>query len=358
MNNPYGDPFARFHPKKPHTAKEAVAARYSPPEPVKLGKVWAIGIFLFFLIAIVPKGLQLLVRLSTPRTPPAARAAAPAEVPPDFVSIPVPTLPLQELPETVADVPAALAEQIDRLRETEPTVVPSIRTPEMERLLKLLDQHPIPGTIDPKLNAMTLLRESDTRRGSFVRLRGRVIDTFRAEPPAFLAGEPGASVEEVYLEESPGGRTVCFYFINRNRQIVWKTSDRAIAGGTVYPILDWVELEGIYVRPYQYESKRVAEPGRNAVNVAAVVIAKSVRKVRTPPAKVETTGGFAAMAAGAGVVIFLVGFIVVMGRRYGGKLPIRLAVAQARRQQEDSRLKTQDSTPKPQDPSEPPTALS
>jgi hypothetical protein len=338
MDNPYGDPLARLRSKGSRSARDVVRAMQPPPQPPRMTRIYVFAFLILFIVGIVPKLLDLLVRRLPARG--SAQTSAPAEAPDATVLRSVPAHQEPEgAPDGAQDLRSRLAAEIARLQGVDPNESPSARHPAVAEILRLLDTEAtdafVAGRVDPKLTGAALLREPDRHRGAFVRLRGPVRDSFAVDRPAWLEERPGHNpLEQVFMEEHPGGRVLCVYFVNKDRGIVWRTSDKPLGGGTVYPILDWIEVEGVYLRPYEFESRLVRD-GKAVRNRAALIVARSVRIVPPPapvPDQQRSYQPLVIVAVGLAVGVMVVGAIFT--RRYGGRMPLRMAVARARRNQE------------------------
>lgn len=230
--------------------------------------------------------------------------------------------------------PAVRQAEIQRLvaEMTDGDEAPSILHPRLERIARLLSEGgPPTGPARTDLAASTLIEKPAAHRGAFVRFSGRVVNAYASEQPKFLLDRPGVNAEEVYLWDQASDDTICFYFIN-DGSIKWTVEQKPASGAPVHFINDWMEIEGVFLRTYTYDTKLMDSSGRHTKRTAAVVFATSVRKTAPPPPPPDQGSFWVVMTSVAAAVIVGLGVLaVVMNRRHGGAVPLRERLAHERK---------------------------
>ncbi len=199
---------------------------------------------------------------------------------------------------------------------------PVEETPEFINLLNVFLNAVTPETlrkqVNPHLTADLAYLAPDRHRGEALRTVGRLIQIYTERVDATTPN----NVEVVYigvLQEHRTGRTVYFYLPEKPRDaatgepIAFRSYRKR---GSEF-LLDWVEIEGIFLRQYTYPSQQEDERGRTLVARSAVVFAKTLRLAQKPeisdPRKsfIFIVGGLALALAS---VVVVAG---VMSRKYG-----------------------------------------
>lgn len=251
-----------------------------------------------------------------------ARSTAPAEPQERTPEPDVPTDPAQ----LEAEIQKLVAELIDG------DEAPSILHPRMQRIAELIVKGPpVQRVARADLTADRLIQDPAAHRGSVVRFSGRAVNAYSSNQPRFLRDDPDRSVEEVYLWDRATDHTICFFFVN-DKSIQWTVEEKPAQAVPVRFINDWVEIEGIFLRTYEFETMRKDATGRNTKRTAAVVFATSVRKTPPPPPPPDSAPFWIVMGIVVAVVAAgLGGLAFFMSRRHGDRTPMRVRMAQERK---------------------------
>ena len=262
-------------------------------------------------------------------------------------------VPLQELPKDgIIDFKKLAEPFVDGLEK------PVKETPEFVAMLRVMlssvKAEDLAKRANPALNADQAYLDTAKTRGEVVKTYGRLVKIY-TEPLDTTIPE---KVEHVYLGimmEYPSNRTVWFYMPEKpvdaaGQPIKFKTYTKR--GEEFYE--DWVEVEGVVLRRYDYPSQYETEKEETAWARALVMFSKGLRITQKP----QMTGGKTFFTTVVVVVAVLLVTIVltagIMSRKYGGgEGSLRMAVAAAKRE----KAKAAVGAPKaPDEPPPPPPA--
>ena len=195
-------------------------------------------------------------------------------------------------------------------------------TPEFVSLLKVFINQVAYGDlakrINPTVTADQAYRDPGKHRGEVFRVRGRLIKDY---PERFNATIP-ENLEIVYLwvmQERPTGRTVCFYTAEKPRDP--ETGNLLEFNASLYSgkelLTDWIEIEGVFLRQYDYAAQYKNRDGEDVQNGSALMFVKDFRIVERAKS-IDTRTPFAFIVLGLGVVIAAIVLVAgVMSRKYG-----------------------------------------
>lgn len=240
-------------------------------------------------------------------------------------------VPLQDLPKDgVVDFRKLAEPFVDSLE------APVKETPEFVAMLRVMlnsiKAEELAKRANPALTADLAYHNISTARGDVVRSYGRLVKIY-TEPLDTTIPE---RVEHVYLGimmEYPTNRTVWFYMPSKPVDAAGepiKFNKYAKRGEEFYE--DWVEVEGVVLRRYDYPSQHETDKGDTAWARALVTFAKTPRLAAKPQIK----GGkafFTGVVVTVAVILVSVVLVAgVMSRKYGGgDRSLRMAVAAMKR---------------------------
>ncbi len=186
--------------------------------------------------------------------------------------------------------------------------------------------------VRPELTADQAYRDPAAHRGEVLRVYGRLIQIYTERIDATTPD----NVEFVYhgiMQEYLTNRTVCFYMPERpldpatGKPVAFNT-DRKQSGEF---ITDWVEVEGIFLRQYDYPSQNVDAKGQTVHARAAALFVKTLR-IANKPEFSDPRGPFVFIVGGLGVLIAAIVVVAgVMARKYGAGT-MRAKMREVRRQ--------------------------
>jgi hypothetical protein len=322
--------------------------RSAPPPAVvnrEWGRLYIMAFVLFLVVATMIYMKKMTDTLSRPKERPgpgqvdykvrdtlggtAGQAASPDGAP--------------ETPKKVIQVPPppgeeglSFREMAAPFRDGEDKIVKE--TPEFINLVSVfhnsVTREGIARKIDPNLTADRAYLEPDKNRGTALRVYGRLIQIYTERIDATTPN----NVEFVYrgvMQEYPTNRTVTFYLAERpldpatgkpvEFQSYRKRGDEFVK--------DWVEVEGIFLRQYIYQSQMDDEKGHTLYAKAAAVFAKNLRLAKKPEFS-DPRGSFVFIVGGLGVVVAVIVIVAgVMSRKYGSG-SLRMKMAHLKRQKE------------------------
>jgi hypothetical protein len=173
--------------------------------------------------------------------------------------------------------------------------------------------------VAPGLTCDAVYREPAKHRGDVLRVYGRLIYIYTER----MESTTPNNIEYVYLavlQEYPKNRTVYAYLPEKPkdpktgqpiafRTHVWK-------GQTIYD--DWVELEGAFLRTYDYPGQRALPDMTEDPLIRSVVLfGKNLRIVEKPRMKHTREGFIVVISVLAAVVVAVVLVAGIMSRKYG-----------------------------------------
>lgn len=308
----------------PNPFRRGSAPRHMSIPP---GSIWP-RLYVMSMLLVVIVGTMIYMKRTLDK-PPAAKAGRPGPgeidftvrggapgqekpgeaVPPTIVPSPLP----QEGPISFRDLAAPFKDG------REPVVK---ETPEFVNLVNAFAKGVKPAEFSARVNpAVTIdaaYNDPLKHRGEVIRCRGPIHKIYTER---LLATTPD-NIEFVYLgimQEVPGNRTIFFYMAERpsdpatGQPIAFQSYKRE--GEDI--LTDWVEMEGIFLRQYQYENQYVDSQGRQGLARAAVCFVKNIKRVPRPQI-VDPRGGFVFVVAALGVVLAAAVIVAgVMARKYG-----------------------------------------
>ena len=240
-------------------------------------------------------------------------SATPApQDPPQKKDIPIPPLPKDGVP-NFKDLAAPFQDGLEK---------PVKETPEFIALLNVMmngvTSESLSKLVNPNLNADTAYLESSKYRGEVMRVYGRLIYIYTER----IDSTTPNNVEFVrlgVLQEYPKNRTVYFYISDlpkdpkTGQPIQFSTYHKR--GQEYYD--DWAEIEGVFLRRYDYPSQYQTDKGEEVYAKSAVIFAKNLRLVPKPEMK-NVRAGFIVIIAIVSVVLVVVVLVAgFMSRKYG-----------------------------------------
>ena len=241
-------------------------------------------------------------------------------------------VPLQELPKDGLVDFKKLAEPFrDGL---EPPVK---ETPEFVALLRTMLTAVTPEMlakrVNPELTADKAYHDTQRARGEVVKVYGRLVKIY-TEPLDTTIPENVTHVPLGIMMEYPTNRTVWFYLPEKPKDaqggpLSFKTYSKR--GEEFFE--DWVEIEGVVLRRFDYPSQYENEKEETAWARSIVLFGRGVR-ISAKPQMSGTQAGFVTVVVVLTVVIVAIVLTAgIMTRRYGGgDASLRLAVAAAKRE--------------------------
>ena len=343
MNDPLANPF-----RKKSDEEERPQRRPSTPppggNPKEMVRLYVMALVFFMAVgtmiymwktAATPQKKKLAPGIGYVIRPDGTRVGpdgpAPADVPP---LPPVKKdVPLQDLPKDgVVDFKKLAESFLDGVEK------PQKETPEFVAMLRVMLNAVTPEMMakraDPTLTADLAYLDAQKRRGEVVRVYGRLVKIY-TEPLETTIPE---NVKHVYLGimmEFPSNRTVWFYMPElpldptTGQPIKFKKYTKR--GEEFYE--DWLEVEGVVLRRYDYPSQYDTEKGDTAWARSLVIFSKGPRLVSKPKMGNAKAGFVTVIVVGAVIVIAIVLTAGIMTRKYGGGAgSLRLAVVAGRRE--------------------------
>jgi hypothetical protein len=243
-------------------------------------------------------------------------------------------VPLQDVPKDgVVDFKKLAEPFVDGIaapvKET-PEFVAMLRT-----MLTAVTPEALAQRVTPGLNADRAYLDAPKVRGEVLKTYGRLVKIY-TEPLDTTIPE---KVEHVYLGimmEYPSNRTVWFYLpkkpLDANGQpLKFKTYSKR--GEEFYE--DWIEIEGVVLRRYDYPSQYESSPDESTWAKALVLFSNGVR-IAAKPHMTSTKSGFVTVVVIlTAVIIAIVLTAGIMTRKYGGgDASMRMAVIAAKRAKE------------------------
>ncbi len=203
--------------------------------------------------------------------------------------------------------------------------------------------------IDPRLTAEAAYADPARHRGAALRVYGPLIQIYTER----IVPTTPNNVGFVYMgimQEYLTNRTVRFYMAE-------KPADPATGKPIEFHsyrkrgdefITDWVEVDGIFLRRFDYPSQMEDENGRTLYARAAAMFVKSLRLASKPEIS-DPRGYFVFVVAGLGVLIAAIVVVAgVMSRKYGsGSIRDRMRQERRRREQAAGAAPPLEAGPKP-----------
>ncbi|GEM_PF-3727890 len=216
--------------------------------------------------------------------------------------------PAQNLEEKAAETLRSLRDGPDPVRKDQPEFLDFLY------LLLSLPREEAARRVVPAIGPKELLLDPQSHRGKFVRLRGRLIQLYTEPLPVTTT----TGTRDVYmgvLQTYPTNLTVTFYLPERpldDKGEPLKFRTKNYHGETL--IEDWVEIEGMFLRIYEYEGQ-AERGGRSPTIRAPLIFARTIRPTPLPTMS-DPKSEFLWIVVGAtAVVIGLVIFAGIVTRR-------------------------------------------
>jgi hypothetical protein len=232
---------------------------------------------------------------------------------------------LQELPKDGVIDFRKLAEPfrdgMDKVAHESPEFIAVLRT-----MINVVPADGLGRLADPELKADAAYLDPVKHRGSVVRVYGQLVKIY-TEPLETTIPENRDHVYLGFMTEYRTNRTVCFYL-----------ADKPIDPATGQPVKfttkqwrdnefykDWVEVEGVFLRRYDYTSQYEDDRGRPALARSALLFARNLRVVPAPRMANTRTGYVVGVSVVAVILVAVVLVAGVMTRRYSaGSLKERM----------------------------------
>ncbi len=236
-----------------------------------------------------------------------------AQEPPPRKDIPIPPLPKDGVPD-FRELASPFRDGAEK---------PVKETPEFLALLNVMmnavSSESLAKRVNPDLSAELAYLDPAKHRGEVLRSYGRLIYIYTER----IDSTTPNNVEFVYLgilQEFPKNRTVYFYLPELPKDPKTGNPVRFESyqkrGQEFYS--DWVEVEGVFLRRYDYPSQYQTEKGEEIQARSAVLFAKNLRIVSKPEMK-NTRAGFVVVVAVVSVVLVAIVLVAgIMTRKYGG----------------------------------------
>ncbi len=269
----------------------------APPGPREWGRLYILALaFLLVMAAVI--GFRRLGSGPPPPPPPEVTLSLGAQE----TSPPAgPATPFREMAAPFRDGMETLDREAPEFRSV------------VERLRDSATAGAVSRAVDPALTADGAYRDAARLRGAALRTRGRLL---------MLAPEPVKGLGEVpfgVLQEDRSGRTVTFYL----PAAPLDAGGRPLAFRKVREegqefIADWVEIEGVFLRQYDYPSRHQDRAGETVWARTPLLFAVTLRKAAAPE-RVDQRGAMATAAGVALAALLAIGILAwVLSRREGG----------------------------------------
>jgi flagellar basal body-associated protein FliL len=301
------------------------------PPPGVTSKDWA-KLYIMALVFLMAVGTAIYMRKVASATPkpkpapqkpdftvrpdkPGPQDPAPApdpQEPPVKRDIPIPPLPKDGIP-NFKELAAPFQDGLEK---------PVKETPEFIALLNVMMNGVTPESLSklvtPDLNADTAYLDSAKHRGEVMRAYGRLIYIYTER----IDSTTPNNVEYIYLgvlQEYPKNRTIYFYLPElpkdpkTGQPITFTTYKKR--GQEYYN--DWAEIEGVFLRRYDYPSQYQTDKGEEVYAKSAVLFVKNLRLVPKPEMK-NVRAGFVVIIVIVCVLLVIVVLVAgFMTRKYG-----------------------------------------
>ncbi len=188
----------------------------------------------------------------------------------------------------------------------------------MNAVLNGVTSDSVSQRVNPNVTANDAYLEPAKHRGEVIKAFGRLIFIYTER----LDCTTPNNVEYVYLgvlQDWPKNRTVYFYMPDKPKDpktgepLKFNTYERR--GQTFYD--DWIEVEGVFLRTYDYEGQKWEETDRPPWVKASVLFAKNLRLAPRPQMKDSRSGFILGVAIFAGLAVTIVIVAGIMTRKYG-----------------------------------------
>lgn len=339
MNDQLANPF-----RKP-SADDGERRPTKPPgdTPKEMVRLYVMALVFFMAVATMVYMWKTAATPPKKRTPPGVaynlrpdgtRSGPDGQAAPQDVPLPPvkKDVPLQELPKDGMVDFKKLAEPFrDGLEK------PLKETPEFVALLRTMLTSVTPETmakrVNPELTADKAYLDTQRLRGEVVRVYGRLIKIY-TEPLDTTIPENVTHVPLGIMMEYPSNRTVCFYLPEKPKDgkgnpLAFKTYSKK--GEEFFE--DYVEVEGVVLRRYDYPSQYENEKEETAWARSVVLFAKGLKLASKPQMKNTQAGFVAAVVVLTVLIVAVVLTAGIMTRKYGGgDRSLRLALAAAKRE--------------------------
>lgn len=297
--------------------KDAPGPRPPGIEPKDWARLGVIAVVFFLAV-----GAMIVLHFSSKRRGPAEPPKKKDPVKEETREAPAPG---QDLEEDARTALKEIKDGPDEIRRDDPRFLAWLY------FLQKLDAAEAARRVDPKLAPAALLADPAAHRGKFVRLKGRLFQ-FDTKPLGVTTATGTRDVYLGYLSAHPSEATTWFYLpdfpvdADTGKPFQFHTTREQGYDLTT----DWVEIEGMFLRVYEYEGLNASGgPGRTIR--APVVFAKVIRRV-TPPKSGARRHTFTYLVVGIAVaVIGAVVFAGVLSRKRGRK-SIRMAMFDLKRE--------------------------
>jgi hypothetical protein len=207
---------------------------------------------------------------------------------------------------------------------------PVKETPEFIGLLNVFLNSVTPESVTNRVNPNVTVDQAylapAKHRGEVLRAYGRLIYIYTER----LDVTTPNNLEVVYLgilQEYPKNRTVYFYMAELPKDPKTgepiKFQSHPWKGQTIYD--DWVEVEGVFLRTYDYPGQKLSEQDPDPLTKSAVLFVKNLRLAHKPQYADHRAGFIFGVSALAAVVVAIVIVAGVMTRKYNtGSLRMKL----------------------------------
>jgi len=344
MNDQLANPFR----KKNDDEAAAPARRSAPPPsgtPREMVRLYVMALVFFMAVGTMiymwktvtaapprkAKGEGVSLRSDGTRTGPDGTAQPEAPPLPPVKK----DVPLQDLPKDgIVDFKKLAESFVDGLEK------PVKETPEFVALLRTLLSSVTPDMLEkrvvPGTTADVAYLESAKRRGEVVRVYGQLTRIY-TEPLETTIPENATHVYLGIMTEFGTNRTVTFYMPELPRdpktgELIRFDDTRDKKGETFFR--NWVTIEGVFLRRYDYESQMEDREGRPLVSRSALLfVGRGNLELATPPQIANARTGFIVIVTVIAVLVVAIVIVAgVMSRRYGGDAlrEKRMAAAKAR----------------------------
>lgn len=332
MNDQLANPF-----RKPPAGGGEGPKRPAPPQGTPKEMVRLYVMALVFLMAIA--GMVWMWKFQQPRPEPKKNpgeidytfrketSADEQQKEPDGAAPPEKkVVPLQDVPKEGAVDFKKLAEPFrDGLEK------PVKETPEFVAVLRtMINSVPSEAAskrVNPDLKADAAYADPVKARGEMVRVYGQMLHLY-TEPLDTTIPENRSHVYLGFMTEYRTNRTVAFYLAElptdpKTGERIQFATRQEKSGNLFYR--DWVEVEGVFLRRYDYPSQKEDDQGRPVLARSALLFARNLKLATAPQISNSRTGYVVGVSLIALVLVVIVLVAGVMTRRYSaGSLKERM----------------------------------
>jgi hypothetical protein len=235
-------------------------------------------------------------------------------------------VPLQDVPKEGAVDFKKLAEPFrDGLEK------PVKETPEFVAVLRTMI-NAVPAEtatklVNPELNGDAAYLDPVKARGEMVRVYGQMLHLY-TEPLDTTIPENRSHVYLGFMTEYKTNRTVAFYLADlpvdpaTGQRLQFSTKQER--SGNLY-YRDWVEVEGVFLRRYDYVSQKTDDQGRPVLARSTLLFGRNLKLASSPKISNSRTGYVVGVSITAAMLVVIVLVAGIMTRRYGkGSLKERM----------------------------------